>query len=200
MTRLLLLDVDGVTSPYKPVPDGHVAKLGGFRLPYRPAVIAAVRELVVARVRVMWLTTWEADILPDLATALELPQLEVPERVGVTADAPPASWRGWKTRTALRIVREIRPDRWAWADDHLHPATMRRVRQDHPEALLVAPDGDAGLTDDHLAAITRWLAEAFNEGTSSRPSTLERLGRDHGRETGRRGHHRPTAGQYGSAC
>lgn len=155
--RLLLLDVDGVTSPYKPVPDGGVARLGGLRLPYRPAVIDSVNALVAAGVRVMWLTTWEADLLPDLATALGLSKLGVPVRVGDWDDGPPTWWRGWKTRTALAVVDELRPGRWAWADDDLRPGTIRRIRQSHPEGKVLSPDGDIGLTDEHLAFICGWL-------------------------------------------
>src|SRR5690625_2272498 len=159
MTRLLLLDVDGVISPLKPAPNGEAARLGGFRLPYRSMVVTSINRLVDSGARVMWLTTWEPDILPDLATALGLQQLEVPERTGATAEAPPARWRGWKTLTALELVREIRPTRWAWVDDDLHQATIRRVRQDHPEGMLIAPSGDIGLTDDQLAAISKWLVQ-----------------------------------------
>lgn len=155
--RLLLLDVDGVTSPYKPVPDGEVARLGGLRLPYRPAVIDGVNRLIASGVGVIWLTTWESDLLPDLATALGLPELDVPVRVGEWDDGPSTWWRGWKTRTALAVVDELRPGRWAWADDDLRPGTIRRIRQSHPEGKVVSPDGDIGLTEDELAVISDWL-------------------------------------------
>lgn len=155
---LLLLDVDGVTSPYRPVPDGVVKKVAGIQqFAYRPTVIATLQAALAGGLHVMWLTTWPTDTLPDLEYALDLPHLPVPDRITGDDRAIPTRWHGWKTSTALATIDWLRPPRWAWIDDDLHPATIRRVRQDHPEGLLLAPDGAIGLTDNQLADVLQWL-------------------------------------------
>jgi len=154
--RILFLDVDGVLSPFDPVPGGESTRWGPIAMPYRRAVTEWIHRLVAGGVEVMWLTTWSKETVLQLAEDLGLPVLEVPDEVPGTDDRP-TRLRGWKTTTALSVVAARQPARWAWADDRLRGPAMRRIRMAHPEALLISPNGTIGLTDDHLHRIEAWL-------------------------------------------
>lgn len=155
---LLLLDIDGTLSGYGPVADAPTLPYGSFRLPYRSEVLQALTDLAETGCEIVWLTTWPDDLALDLGNRFELPPFGVPP---IRVDGPAKRqtwWHGWKTRTALHLVRERRPTRWAWADDAIPTTVARRVRAGHPEALVLAPDPQTGLTHRQMTRISAWLA------------------------------------------
>ncbi|MCK6212132.1 hypothetical protein KZX45_16435 [Georgenia sp. EYE_87] len=153
---LLLLDVDGTLCGYEPVEGGSVVQYGSFAMPYLPEVLATLTRLVEAGGEVVWLTTWPDAAVQRLGEDLGLPPFEVPP-YRVEGPGSPAWWNGWKTRTALALVEERQPVRWAWCDDHMPSTVARRIRADHPEALLLAPDDRLGLTVRQMARVHDWL-------------------------------------------
>ncbi|TRW44404.1 HAD domain-containing protein [Georgenia yuyongxinii] len=154
---LLLIDIDGTLLPLGPVEEGTSIRYGRkMRLPVRWPVVQAVAGLSAAGVEVIWLTTWTDELALRLGEQLRLPQFQVPAQVDEPARRP-TWWHGWKSRTALSIVEQRRPRRWAWADDDIPTTVRSRLRREHPEGLVIAPDGQTGLTAAHMTRIEEWL-------------------------------------------
>jgi len=155
---LLLLDIDGTLVPYAPVEDGTDIPYGYMRLPIRWPVVRAVADLAAAGVDVVWLTSWPAELALDLGERLGLPPFAVPAHPEPFPGRRRAAWwGGWKTRTALTVVEERHPHRWAWADDDIPSSVRRRLRTCHPEGLVLSPDGQTGLTLRQMARLKRWF-------------------------------------------
>jgi len=146
---MLILDLDGVISPFGDEPkDGMaVARVGGYLLLYRPDVIAALNALNrEGHVQLRWLTSWGSDVRTHVAPAFGLD--DFPMLAEVENDATDRMWS--KLRTVPQHLRG--GTRFAWIDDDLKPTRRARVRWAYGTGpcLLLRPGARLGLTAAEL--------------------------------------------------
>lgn len=154
---MLILDLDGVISPYgREAKDGMaVARVGGYLLLYRPNVIAGLNALnKEGDVELRWLTSWGSDVRTHVAPALGLD--DFPMLAEVENNATDRTW--WKLRTVL--LHQPRGTRFAWVDDDLKPTRRALVRRacGGGSCLLLRPDSRLGLTAAGLDQVRTFLA------------------------------------------
>ena len=154
---MLILDLDGVISPYGSEAKGGmaVARVGGYLLLYRPGVIAGLNALnKEGDVELRWLTSWGSDVRTHVAPALGLD--DFPMLAEGENDATDRTW--WKLRTVLLHLPG--GTRFAWIDDDLKPTRRARVRRacGTGTCLLLRPDSRLGLTATELDQVRTFLA------------------------------------------
>lgn len=153
---MLILDLDGVISPYgSEAKDGMaVARVGGYLLLYRPDVIAGLNALnKEGDVELRWLTSWGSDVRTHVAPALGLD--DFPMLAEVKSNATDRTW--WKLQTVL--LHLTGGTRFAWIDDDLKPTRRARGRQAYGtgQCLLLRPDSRLGLTSAELDQVRTFL-------------------------------------------
>lgn len=163
---VLLLDVDGVLSPYSSTfatwgdwvqPEGVK-----MRLPLSRTMGTALLETGCA---IEWLTTWGEEANRLIAPHLGWPakrvwrRLEVPGGVTVSVDGP-NGW--WKWRWAQ--VRSASGEPLIWVDDEIARRRLEDPRIDEwldgleQPILLVSCDPYVGLTEADILEITEFVA------------------------------------------
>jgi hypothetical protein len=155
---LLIVDLDGVISPYGTSPhDGlRLARVGGHRLLYRPDVIDGLNALHrTGTAHLRWLTSWGNDARTHVAPALGLVDFPL-----LAALDQSASQGRWPKLEAIR--RHVTPGgRFAWVDDDLTPAHQRETRRNYgTHCLLLRPAPTVGLTADELTRARSFLEDA----------------------------------------
>ncbi|MGB3763756.1 MAG: hypothetical protein WA966_11075 [Ornithinimicrobium sp.] len=166
---LVVLDVDGVTSPVHgatawtdDVETGDV---------FGPVVVSPslVRHLdglgEVPGVTCLWMTDWTPEMRQRMRTfpGRDWPHLE-------RSDSPTASQSWWKfaalhrwlTETTSSTPQDERFGSLAWLDDDLSPGTFRaackRLLQPLiPDILLVPPSSATGLTPSEMVEVGEWI-------------------------------------------
>ena len=156
---MLILDLDGVISPYgNEAKDGMaVARVGGYLMLYRPDIVAGLNALNnEGDVQLRWLTSWGDDARTRVAPALGLD--DVPILAEVENDAMDRTW--WKLRTVL--LNLPLGTRFAWIDDDLKPTWRARLRRTYGtgQCLLLRPDSRLGLPTTELDHVRTFLARA----------------------------------------
>ncbi len=154
---LLIVDFDGVISPYGTEPaDGMaLARVGGYRLLYRPEVVAGLNDLHrQGTAQLRWLTSWGEGARSDVAPVLGL--VDFPVLGELTSTGQRHAW------TKLSVVeRNVVPGtRFVWIDDDLTQAQQRRVARKYgaEHVLLLRPDPGVGLTAGQLGKVRTFLA------------------------------------------
>ncbi len=158
---MLILDLDGVISPYGDEPkDGmSVAMVGGYRLLYRPDVVAGLNALNrKGEVQFRWLTSWSSDARTHVAPALGLD--DFPTLAGVENNATDRTW--WKLRTVRWHLHA--GIRFAWIDDELTPRRQDRIRREfgYKLCLPLRPEPQQGLVTGTLEQARIFLAPTGN--------------------------------------
>ena len=156
---MLILDLDGVISPYGSEAKGGmaVARVGGYLLLYRPGVIAGLNALNnEGDVQLRWLTSWGSHVRTHVAPALGLD--DFPLLAEVENNAMDRTW--WKLRTVL--LNLPLGTRFAWIDDDLKPTWRARLRRTYGtgQCLLLRPDSRLGLPTTELDHVRTFLARA----------------------------------------
>jgi hypothetical protein len=154
---MLIVDFDGVISPYGTEPADGMAlvRVGGYRLLYRPEVIAGLNDLHrQGTAQLRWLTSWGEGARSDVAPVLGLVDFPVLGEL--------TSTNGRRAWTKLSVVeRNVVPGtRFAWIDDDLTQAQQRRVAQRYgaEHSLLIRPDPGVGLKASQLNEVRTFLA------------------------------------------
>ncbi|WP_402463724.1 hypothetical protein [Isoptericola aurantiacus] len=152
---LLILDLDGAISPYGTQTRGglQLARVGGYRMLYRPAVVEVLNDIHLDGViDLRWLTSWGNDARTHVAPTLGLadfPLLDTLDR-----DRPPAV--SPKLASIRRCVPEGR--RFAWIDDDITATHRRELSNSYgPACLLLRPPVTTGLTVDDLDIARNFL-------------------------------------------
>jgi hypothetical protein len=166
-----LLDIDGVINALARGPvrgsfprdawaqhavEAEIPGLGPMLLPILVAhpVLQFVRDVVEAgSAEVRWHSTWRTAALTDLAPTLGLPP--IPMSIAPEWTQRPTGW--WKLPAAQRVVASGR--RLVWTDDDItHFRDEIGDLAGRPDALLISPDPDTGLTQRELDRIADFLA------------------------------------------
>ncbi|HWU29994.1 MAG TPA: HAD domain-containing protein [Microbacterium sp.] len=197
---VIALDVDGVLNSFgrKADPYFMTVHVGRWPIRWRPAVMDRLRLLLLRPdVEGAWLTTWleEPWLLDELEHVLGLDGI-VLHRAGYPAiqttdgrshidprfDAwgafVPESPHWWKLRAAELLIEQLRPARFAWADDELDvstrtPGSRWRLGRT-PAQFLVRPDPMVGLTEADLRRLEGWASEAHAGGEAAAIGVLLR--------------------------
>jgi hypothetical protein len=156
----MVLDVDGTISRiYSDEEyDAHRDEPDWYQpLPLDEAVIDALDEQARRPgVEVAWLTSWgpSQESIDSLVHGLHL-------RGRLAGSAVP--WinfprRGWRSRSLLTYVEQIRPHAVIWADD-LAPGSIRRRIDERigTPRLVIRPHVHVGLTMDHVDRIRAFI-------------------------------------------
>lgn len=166
-----LLDIDGVINALArgPVrgswpPDTwtqHVVRaempqLGFMVLPILVAepVLDFVRRVVsCGAAEVRWHSTWRTAAVTELAPLLELPP--IPISIAPEWTQRPSGW--WKLAAAQRVIAAGR--RLVWTDDDIfrYDGDLGDLPS-RPDALLISPDPETGLSPADLERITAFLS------------------------------------------
>ncbi|GAA1990235.1 hypothetical protein GCM10009718_29920 [Isoptericola halotolerans] len=153
---MLLLDFDGVVSPYgdEPTDDLALAHVGRYRLLYRPDVIAHLNGISRrGLVELRWLTSWGQDAR-TVSPVLGLDDFPLLGEVPIS-DEPHDTWP--KLKTVQRCLAG--GTRFAWIDDDLTQERQHYVTehyaQGQPMLLQVPPR--VGLTAPLLDKAHRFL-------------------------------------------
>lgn len=167
---LLLLDVDGVLSPYGSHPRTWEdwAQPADVRMQL-PLSCRMGDALWQTGCRIEWLTTWGEDANKVIAPHLGWPSLPVWRRLDVPggvklSDDGPLGW--WKWRWAELRARDSRP--LVWADDELDKRREEDPRLDDwlgslvQPVLLVCCDPHTGLTPDQVSEIGEFAIRYAN--------------------------------------
>lgn len=152
---LLILDLDGVISPYgTETQDGlQLARVGGYRLLYRPDVIEALNEIRREGViDLRWSTSWgntaRTHVAPTLGLA-DFPLLDTLDQTN-TMDASP------KLDAIRRHIDTGR--RFAWIDDDLTPPQQCRLKAAYrSDCLLLRPSPTVGVATADIAVVRDFL-------------------------------------------
>lgn len=154
---MLILDLDGVISPYgSEAKDGMAAaRVGGYRLLYRPDVIAGLNALnKEGDVELRWLTSWGSDVRTHVAPALGLDDFPL-----LGEETSMSRRRSWpKPRSVLMKVPA--GTKFVWVDDDLTPARQGRIRRalGSEQCLLLRPERNLGLTTHGLDRARMFLS------------------------------------------
>lgn len=156
---LLLLDVDGVLSPFGEIPRWRSKCLepiatGGYAGTFlidRDVTSRLARMHDSGIVEVEWCTSWESDARDFLGPFLGAPYPDL--HVHYSRDV--ADTRVWfKQQAAQTRLDEGR--RVVWCDDDIPSHDISAIA-DHPRLLAVEPDKGIGLTVDDLDRIDAWV-------------------------------------------
>ena len=144
-----------------------------------------------------WLTTWleEPWLLNELEQVLGLDGLMphrashpavqaidgkscIDSRFDAWATFVPESTHWWKLRAADLLTDQLRPARFAWADDELGLATRTPVGRWSPgrthNQFLLRPDPMVGLTETDLRQLEDWVSEGHAGGDADAIGILVR--------------------------
>lgn len=155
LAALIVLDVDGTIS--RVYRDDEKAEHRHDRswtatMPFNDEIIDALNEQAHRPgVAVAWLTSW-----PDIDWLVQRPL------AGRLAGPyiPHINWprRGWRTRSLITYLNQVRPQAVIWADDDAPGDASRRVRDATGiPALVVKPALHVGITSDDVTQITIFL-------------------------------------------
>ena len=169
MSVALIIDVDGVVSPVRPLTPtwGDEVVAGNVLGPVLVSPMLCARLDALASLPDVlpgWLTSWD----PEMRAAMDpWPGRNWPD-IGNLTEAP--SGPGWWKRTALETWLDTHPQvtAVAWCDDDLRSAPRRaairrRLAARGLNALLIAPSTTEGLTPTHLRTLTAWIKAATDE-------------------------------------
>jgi len=157
---ILFVDVDGVISLFGFAPT--IGELPG-PLHWIDGIAHCIPESVGARLvelsrhfELVWATGWEERANEHLPLLLGLPFRELPCLCfGGRAVFGSAHWK-------LDAIEEYAADRpAAWIDDNIDESCRRWATSRKAPTLLVETSSATGLTDEHVAQLTRW-AEALS--------------------------------------
>lgn len=165
---------------------------------WQPAVIDRLRMLLLRPgVEGAWLTTWleERWLLDELEQVLGLDGLmphrashpavqaidggsRIDSRFDAWATFVPESQHWWKLRAADVLTDQLRPARFAWADDELTLSTRTPVGRWRPgrthNQLLLRPDPMVGLSEADLRRLEDWVSEGHGGGEADAVGILVR--------------------------
>ena len=148
MTDLVLIDVDGVISPYErdldcdPWGDFKYFQTG-FEMRYSEKMLKDLFNLDAEK---MWLTTWEEGAAEIIAPVLELPDIKwLPRRTS----------KGWYK---LDWVLELAPmyRKVVWFDDDIKPSHRKQLPDN---VLAIRPDPAKGITPAQMVKAQKYLSE-----------------------------------------
>lgn len=173
---VLLLDLDGVlnVAPDAGMPDPTgwtqwrriQQRSDGYRYRVQASVYVCSWIAHLANgglMDVRWLTSWQADpwALRELEHKLELPWLPFQPTAHLyparTNPQPGLDW--WKWQAVKPLLEAGTP--FVWIDDDLSRLLSEAVRAElsaNPRVLLVEPDEALGVTQEHIAKVTWFLA------------------------------------------
>jgi hypothetical protein len=158
---VLLLDVDGVTSPLS---GGHLGRLPETWVSWRrlemrmpvwvaPDCIARLSALPVERI---WCSTWQGMVDAEGGLSEQLGWSGMPWLRLPGGDRP------WNKRRAIEsFFKEHGVKPFAWADDDARLVSSGRpwARRLPVPSLLIRPQKKIGLTPAHLDAMERWVGQ-----------------------------------------
>lgn len=165
-----LLDIDGVVNALargqifdsfpqddwaQHVVEADIPNMGTMVLPIlvaRPVLDFVAEVQQSGRAEVRWHSTWRTAAMTDLGPTLGLPP--IPISIAPEWTERPPGW--WKLPAARRVRKSGR--RLIWTDDDL--ASYQEETADlaaDPDALLISPDPQLGLTQRDLDQITEFL-------------------------------------------
>lgn len=187
---MIALDIDGVlnmlplnmeSSAESSVTDTESCLIGGYRIQWRPAIIARLREILLRPdVEAAWLTTWlphparirELELAIGLVSNRDQESLvkhlalhpipdyrsEIfPEDVSLM---PSPKW--WKHYAAAELRERIQPQKFTWVDDDLgreKDPTGIWQPQETDELLLLRTDPTSGLSTHNLDQLEQWIGK-----------------------------------------
>ncbi|WP_419707984.1 HAD domain-containing protein [Promicromonospora sp. NFX87] len=123
---------------------------------WRPSVVAFINDLArTGRAQMRWLTTWGQQAATLFAPAVGLDPFPVAGEQPTSAGADPTDALWWKVATIRTQVPTTH--RVVFADDDLTTRSRQQLRDTFDDVLLVTTMPSPGLTDQHLATITRFL-------------------------------------------
>ncbi len=149
----LLLDIDGVLSPFGAGPPPSFARqsVGEYEVVWSTnhlqwlAQLSPIFELV-------WATTWEHSANEAMSPVLGLPELPVIE-------FNRGSGETWKLPSVQQFVAD-RPA--AWIDDDLYLDAFAWARDRAAPTLLIRTSSSVGMTADHIEQLQAF-AKSLNE-------------------------------------
>jgi hypothetical protein len=157
---VLLLDVDGVLSPFLAEPpdyftDWQEPENFGFHAPLSKQMADRITSWGV---EIVWLTTWEG-----LANELIAPIFGWDEKETIfrTREDWDGDFGWWKASAAKQWLKDNPVDLLLWFDDDLseHRRSVANLPIPEDKRLLLSPDRGPGLTPDDLDRVEKWLAE-----------------------------------------
>jgi hypothetical protein len=123
---------------------------------WRPTVVDFINDVArTGRAQIRWLTTWGQQATTLFAPAVGLDPFPVAGGQPASAGSDPADTLWWKVATIRAQVPTTH--RVVFADDDLTTRSRQQLRDTFDDVLLVTTMPSPGLTDQHLATITRFL-------------------------------------------
>ena len=176
---VLFLDVDGVLNSFGKSPWDLTVAHNVFYAPHGMAYKIRTstligKALMELDIEIRWLTTWRDDAPTHIAELAGLPRdLDVAftheqyDELLNNEDPFALDWGSgtpWKLRTVLSFIREEQGRPFIWADDAAVPKDAKALATevdfegfDIPPHLLIRPDGDIGLTPEHIQEMREFL-------------------------------------------
>lgn len=157
MRPLLLLDVDGVLSPFgAPPPVGFTRRtIDGYQVTLSPRHRGWLADLST-RFEIVWATTWEHRANAVLSPLLGLPTLDVIEFGHLRPSKP------GETRKLPAVARSIGNEPAAWIDDELSADAYDWAEDRVAPTLLLRPNHREGMTDTHVSELDAF-ARSLND-------------------------------------
>ena len=149
---VLALDIDGVIFPLPKKPFGDLPTYPGWiqtriaNLPvsYDPELVSWLRGIQKDGVEIVWASDWEESAL-QVASTFSLGPIPM-------LDISGGRYQAVSTYAAGRAL--------VWCEDKPQSASVKEaLRSRVPEALLVQPKRNLGLTANQRARISKWLAQ-----------------------------------------
>ena len=132
----------------------------------RPVVYSPTRNLklkqIIANDQPVWVTTW----IPYIDQVQGLTKIKGSIPAGIPADITMNMGIDWKEKAVLASVED--GERFVWFDDR---AITQSFREKNPQALLISPNINIGLTQDDLDRIDAYI----NNSEETAAETLDSL-------------------------
>lgn len=164
--RVVVLDVDGVVSPVRPIapvwPDMVVAgRVIGPVLVSRSVCTRLDALHRLPGVECRWLTSWTQEMRSDMSPFPGRDWKAVMEADDPRATAPGSSC--WKQRALETwLERHLNVHAVAWCDDDLRGGRLHTARRQlgayRADSMVLAPRPEVGLTPELLEKLETWAA------------------------------------------